>query len=179
MPDSTNANSFLGSRLREGAFIGVAAVCLYLLMALLTAAIVVPLPGQSAAKELLARMSTAEKAGQLLIDRDAETAGAPVTRTSYRYTGRGDLSLLAQRDRVGFAARRSDFGFEVSGIWKLRSAAPRGADGEGALLIGQSVSQGDGRVEAAVAIPAHVQPGRYQVFAGTPGNDTYQPAVSD
>ena len=36
MPDSTNANSFLGSRLREGAFIGVAAVCLYLLMALFT-----------------------------------------------------------------------------------------------------------------------------------------------
>ena len=36
VPDSTNANSFLGSRLREGAFIGVAAVCLYLLMALLT-----------------------------------------------------------------------------------------------------------------------------------------------
>ena len=34
MPDSTNANSFLGSRLREGAFIGVTAVCLYLLMAL-------------------------------------------------------------------------------------------------------------------------------------------------
>ena len=34
MPDSTNTNSFLGSRLREGAFIGVAAVCLYLLMAL-------------------------------------------------------------------------------------------------------------------------------------------------
>jgi S-DNA-T family DNA segregation ATPase FtsK/SpoIIIE len=36
VPDSTNANSVLGSRLREGAFIGVAAVCLYLLMALFT-----------------------------------------------------------------------------------------------------------------------------------------------
>ncbi|MDG2047400.1 MAG: DNA translocase FtsK 4TM domain-containing protein [Halioglobus sp.] len=36
MTDSTNTNSFLGSRLREGAFIGVAAVCLYLLMALLS-----------------------------------------------------------------------------------------------------------------------------------------------
>ena len=36
MTDSTNTSSFLGSRLREGAFIGVAAVCLYLLMALLT-----------------------------------------------------------------------------------------------------------------------------------------------
>ncbi len=36
MPDSTNADRFLGSRLREGAFIGVAALCLYLLMALLT-----------------------------------------------------------------------------------------------------------------------------------------------
>ncbi len=36
MPDSTNADSFLGSRLREGAFIGVAALCLYLLMALMS-----------------------------------------------------------------------------------------------------------------------------------------------
>lgn len=36
MPNSTNADSFLGSRLREGAFIGVTAVCLYLLIALLT-----------------------------------------------------------------------------------------------------------------------------------------------
>ncbi len=34
--ESTNADRFLGSRLREGAFIGVTAVCLYLLMALLT-----------------------------------------------------------------------------------------------------------------------------------------------
>ena len=36
MPDSTNTDSFLGPRLREGAFIGVTAVCLYLLMALTT-----------------------------------------------------------------------------------------------------------------------------------------------
>jgi S-DNA-T family DNA segregation ATPase FtsK/SpoIIIE len=34
VPNSTNANSFISSRLREGAFIGVTAVCLYLLMAL-------------------------------------------------------------------------------------------------------------------------------------------------
>lgn len=36
MPNSANTDSFLGSRFREGAFIGVTAVCLYLLMALLT-----------------------------------------------------------------------------------------------------------------------------------------------
>jgi S-DNA-T family DNA segregation ATPase FtsK/SpoIIIE len=36
VPNSTNADSVLGSRLREGAFIGVTAVCLYLLMALIT-----------------------------------------------------------------------------------------------------------------------------------------------
>jgi S-DNA-T family DNA segregation ATPase FtsK/SpoIIIE len=36
VPNSTNADSFLGSRLREGAFIGVTAVCLYLLMALVS-----------------------------------------------------------------------------------------------------------------------------------------------
>jgi len=34
--DSTNTDSFLGPRLREGAFIGVSAVCLYLTMALMT-----------------------------------------------------------------------------------------------------------------------------------------------
>jgi S-DNA-T family DNA segregation ATPase FtsK/SpoIIIE len=34
--DSTNTDSFLGPRLREGAFIGVSAVCLYLMMALMT-----------------------------------------------------------------------------------------------------------------------------------------------
>ena len=33
-PDSSNSDSFLGSRLREGAFIGVTAVCLYVLLAL-------------------------------------------------------------------------------------------------------------------------------------------------
>ncbi|MFT4520630.1 MAG: S-DNA-T family DNA segregation ATPase FtsK/SpoIIIE [Halioglobus sp.] len=36
MPDSTNTETFLGPRLREGAFIGVTAVCVYLLMALIT-----------------------------------------------------------------------------------------------------------------------------------------------
>jgi len=36
VPDSTNTDSFLAPRLREGAFIGVSAVCLYLLLALLT-----------------------------------------------------------------------------------------------------------------------------------------------
>jgi S-DNA-T family DNA segregation ATPase FtsK/SpoIIIE len=36
VPNSTDTESFLGPRLREGAFIGVTAVCLYLLMALLT-----------------------------------------------------------------------------------------------------------------------------------------------
>jgi S-DNA-T family DNA segregation ATPase FtsK/SpoIIIE len=36
VPDSTNTETFLGPRLREGAFIGVTAVCVYLLMALIT-----------------------------------------------------------------------------------------------------------------------------------------------
>ena len=36
MPDTTNTESFMGPRLREGAFIGVSAVCLYLLLALFT-----------------------------------------------------------------------------------------------------------------------------------------------
>ena len=36
MVESTNTESFLGPRMREGAFIGVSAVCLYLLLALIT-----------------------------------------------------------------------------------------------------------------------------------------------
>jgi len=42
VPNTTNADSFLGSRLREGAFIGVTAMCLYLLMALATYSAVDP-----------------------------------------------------------------------------------------------------------------------------------------
>ena len=36
MPETTRSDNFLGPRLREGAFIGVTAVCLYLLLALMT-----------------------------------------------------------------------------------------------------------------------------------------------
>jgi len=36
VPESTNTDSFLGPRLREGAFIGISAVCSYLLLALFT-----------------------------------------------------------------------------------------------------------------------------------------------
>jgi S-DNA-T family DNA segregation ATPase FtsK/SpoIIIE len=36
VPESTNTDTFLGPRLREGAFIGVSAVCVYLMMALIT-----------------------------------------------------------------------------------------------------------------------------------------------
>jgi S-DNA-T family DNA segregation ATPase FtsK/SpoIIIE len=36
VPETTNSGNYLGSRLREGAFIGVTAVCLYLLMALVS-----------------------------------------------------------------------------------------------------------------------------------------------
>ena len=32
--NSTNTENFMGTRLREGAFIGISAVCLYLLLAL-------------------------------------------------------------------------------------------------------------------------------------------------
>ena len=36
MPNSTDTDGYLGSRFREGTFIGVTAACLYLLMALVT-----------------------------------------------------------------------------------------------------------------------------------------------
>ena len=36
MPDTAKSDNFLGPRLREGAFIAVSAICLYLLLALLT-----------------------------------------------------------------------------------------------------------------------------------------------
>jgi S-DNA-T family DNA segregation ATPase FtsK/SpoIIIE len=36
VPESTNTDNFLGPRLREGAFIGVTAICLYMMLALVT-----------------------------------------------------------------------------------------------------------------------------------------------
>lgn len=107
--------------------------------------------------------------GRLLIDRDATTAGEPVTRISFVYTGRGDLGALAPRDRVGFAAGPSDPGFEVSGVWKLRSAPSVGIDGE--LVFGHHHNPHHGGVVGMV--------GDYHVEALAVRDGTVRAYLSD
>jgi WD40 repeat protein len=107
--------------------------------------------------------------GRLVIDRDATSAEEPVTRISSVYTGRGDLGALAPRDRVGFAAGPSDLGFEVSGIWKLRSAPSADIDGE--LVFGHHHNPHHGGIVGMV--------GEYHVEALVARDGTVRAYVSD
>jgi hypothetical protein len=63
---------------------------------------------------------------RIIIDRDA-VRGGPVTRMAFVYVGRRDLQLVAAQQRVGFAAREADEGFELTGIWPLPARRNMGA----------------------------------------------------
>lgn len=57
--------------------------------------------------------------------------------------------------------------------------APAGNNGNDALLVGRGVTDSLGQYEALVEIPATLTKQAYEVYASTPGNSVYQPAVSE
>jgi hypothetical protein len=57
--------------------------------------------------------------------------------------------------------------------------APSGYEGEFAQLVGHTLSRPDGTFRARVALPAEIELGDYEVYAATPGDDTYRPSVSE
>jgi hypothetical protein len=74
---------------------------------------------------------------------------------------------LTDGDGVALAGQRVDI-----------FVAPAGNDGNDALLIGHGISKADGSYSAKVTLPAELDLTDYEVFAATPGNDKYQPSVS-
>jgi hypothetical protein len=57
--------------------------------------------------------------------------------------------------------------------------APRGARGSGARVVGKTVTDRAGKFTVAVELPGDLLLGEHEVFAVTPGNDAFAPAVSD
>ena len=57
--------------------------------------------------------------------------------------------------------------------------APAGFAGDEAVLVGHTVSDDNGRFAADVVLSHRLQPRDYEVFAATPGDSKYGPAVSD
>ena len=56
--------------------------------------------------------------------------------------------------------------------------APAGRGGEGARMVGTTVTGADGRYRAEVLVPYEVSLDAHEVYVGTPGDDAQQPAIS-
>jgi len=57
--------------------------------------------------------------------------------------------------------------------------APAGFEGDDAVLVGHTRTATDGSFAAEFELPKFLAPRDYEVFAATPGDDTYGPAVSE
>ncbi len=56
--------------------------------------------------------------------------------------------------------------------------APAGRGGDGARLLGETVTDASGRFEADIDLPHDLALGRHEVYASTPGDARHQPALS-
>ncbi len=71
---------------------------------------------------------------------------------------------------------------DVHGIGNQRVniwVAPLGNDGEGAELLGHTVTEADGSFSLQLTLPDDMQLRDYEIFASTPGDARYAPAVSE
>jgi hypothetical protein len=57
--------------------------------------------------------------------------------------------------------------------------APAGQQGDGAVLVGRGRSAYGGQFRVEVSLPTSLELSRYEVFASTPGNSSFQPSVSN
>jgi len=101
------------------------------------------------------------KTSTTILVREASTSG--FRGESIEIRGRladdGDLGVAGQR--VDLYLSKVEFG------------------GDNATLVGHTVTLGDGSFATKVAIPRDLDLGDYEVYAATPGDDTYAPALSD
>jgi len=148
VPKSTNADSFLGSRLREGAFIGVTAMCLYLLLALVTYS--TRDPGWSATGSGAPVHNLGGPTGAWLADVFFSLVGYAAYLFPLLLAYRA-LVLLLQRQQVK-AFDWNTFGIRALGLVLVmvagtalaamndtgRSALPQGTGG----ILGQAISSG-------------------------------------
>jgi S-DNA-T family DNA segregation ATPase FtsK/SpoIIIE len=146
--ESTNTDSFLGPRLREGAFIGVSAVCLYLLMALVTYS--ARDPGWSATGSGAAIKNLGGPTGAWLADVFFSLVGYAAYLFPLMLAYRAFIILLERHEEKGFDWLT--FGIRALGLVLVMiagtalaamndtgtSALPQGAGG----ILGQAIGDG-------------------------------------
>jgi hypothetical protein len=70
-------------------------------------------------------------------------------------------------------------GKPVGGVAVNVYLAPAGSSGDGARLVGQTVTAPDGSFQAQVDLPGDLELGRHEVYVSTPGDAKHQPALSE
>ena len=100
--------------------------------------------------------------------------------------GKAPVELVVEHtDAVGFrgeavrvSGSATSQGRPVAGLPVDIFLAPAGAAGDGARLIGRTVTDADGSFTASIDLPRDIPLGETEVFADTPGDKTHAATVS-
>jgi len=107
---------------------------------------------------------------------ESEVAGKAMTFVKVTATSkvgfRGEAVSVRGRVHDDHGVGIGDLGVEIY-------LAPAHAHGENAVWIGSALTTADGSFQIDLSLPAELDLGSYEVFAGVAGNDTYRPAISD
>jgi hypothetical protein len=117
---------------------------------------------------------------------------APSTTDLVREPARGDpvrrpvtltVDSVARKgfrgETVRLSGRAADGADPVAGLRVDIYLAPAGRDGRGARIIGQAITDGDGKFLLAAELPIDLGLGAHEVYAVTPGNAALAPAISE
>jgi transglutaminase-like putative cysteine protease len=101
------------------------------------------------------------------------------TRTAVTVTEADQVGYRGESIRVRGALTEAESGEGVEGQRIDIYLAPAGQDGDGAVLVGFTATADDGSYQAEVDLPRDLELQSYELFAASPGDSQYSPAVSE
>lgn len=99
-------------------------------------------------------------------------------RTSIGVGSADTVGYRGESMRVRGTLARASGGTAVAGMRVDIYLAPAGQGGDDAVLVGNTTTAADGSFDVQVDLPREIDLGTYEVFAASPGDSTYSPAVS-
>ena len=82
-------------------------------------------------------------------------------------------------ETVRLSGRATDDGDAIAGLRVDLYLAPAGSNGRGARIVGQAITDRDGKFLLAAELPVDLVLGQHEVYAVTPGNAELGPAISE
>ncbi len=99
-------------------------------------------------------------------------------RTAIAVGSADAVSYRGESMRVRGTLAKASGGEAIDGMRVNIYLAPAGQGGDDAVLVGNTTTAADGSFDVQVDLPRDIDLGTYEVFAASPGDSTYSPAVS-